>query len=80
MIDMQEVLFEVEKERARQDKLWGSQRDFTTHQWLAILMEEVGEVARAALSHDRDNWYEELIQVAAVAVQMAEHLDDTVWP
>lgn len=47
---------------------WGNQRAHTDFKWLAILMEEVGEVAKAILEHDLDNVEEEIIQVAAVAV------------
>lgn len=35
---------------------------------LAILVEEVGEVARAMQDHNLDNFREEIIQVAAIAV------------
>lgn len=35
-------------------------------------MEEVGEVARASLEHDEQNFQDELIQVAAVAIAAFE--------
>ena len=41
---------------------------------MAILTEEVGEVARAALEHDTDGLRLELVQVAAVAVAWLEAL------
>lgn len=76
------VLSEVRDERLRQDARFGEQNHhaFT---WIAILMEEVGEVSRAALEHhfddyeldNLDGYREELIQVAAVAVAMVESLD-----
>lgn len=76
---------DIDDERERQIKLWGRH-----HQWgtgdcsstlvdmpvkLAVLTEEVGEVARAILDRDDANLRDELIQVAAVAVAMIEGLD-----
>ena len=74
------VLHEVSMERARQDEKWGEQNhdDFT---WLAILTEELGEVAEGALvqvyegSGTPHDVRAELIQVAAVAVSWIECLD-----
>lgn len=72
-----EVLEEVAAERARQDATWGEgnplYRDATTA--LAVLVEEVGEMARATLNGDLDNLRVEAIQAAAVAVAIAER-----WP
>jgi NTP pyrophosphatase (non-canonical NTP hydrolase) len=69
-----EVLEEVAAERARQDATWGEgnplYRDATTA--LAVLVEEVGEMAQATLEGDLDNLRLEAIQVAAVAVAIAE--------
>jgi NTP pyrophosphatase (non-canonical NTP hydrolase) len=71
-----EVLEEVAAERARQEALFGEgnplYRDATTA--LAVLVEEVGEMAQATLSGDLDNLRVEAIQVAAVAVAIAERL------
>lgn len=39
---------------------------------LQVLVEEVGEVAKAMMESDREHVFEELIQVAAVAVACAE--------
>lgn len=39
---------------------------------VAVLTEEVGEVARAALEHDTDGLRIELVQVAAIAVAWLE--------
>ena len=36
----------VKEERERQDAKWGSQRNLPNPTWLAILVEEVGEVAK----------------------------------
>lgn len=73
------VIREVIAERARQDELWGIQ-DHDPYLWLAILTEEVGEVARALLDATEEHrdvvgYREELIQVAAVAVAMVEAWD-----
>lgn len=74
----------VDAERDRQRALWG--RD---HEWgkgdcsspavdegvkLAVLAEELGEVARALLEGDRPGLARELVQVAAVAVAWREAL------
>ena len=68
-----DVLAEVTAERGRQERKWGDQSGNTARTWITILLEEVGEVARASLEHDGLNFYEELIQVAAVAVAAAEY-------
>ncbi len=68
---MEEMLQAIRDERARQDVKWGVQRH-TPEKWLVILMEEVGEVARASLEGDTVGYAEELIQVAAVTVAALE--------
>lgn len=73
----------VDAERGQQDAKWGvtNHDPFTA---LTILMEEVGEAAQAAL-HLRfggfaaESLREELVQVAAVAVEMIETLDRKEW-
>lgn len=78
----QSVLSKVFKERERQNDLWGTQRhDWGT--WLIILMEEVGEVAQAMQTErhwgkpsDKADLQKELIQAAAVAVAMAEQIEE----
>jgi len=74
------VLNQVGSERIAQNLKWGKQNHPYTV-WLAILMEEVGEVAQAmqeGLIHhkesDAGNLYNELIQVAAVATAIAEQV------
>jgi NTP pyrophosphatase (non-canonical NTP hydrolase) len=74
----------VAEERKRQDDKWGREyimenRERVHYYWpsspeqkLTILMEEVGEVARAILEHDVQNLREELTQVAALAVAWLE--------
>jgi NTP pyrophosphatase (non-canonical NTP hydrolase) len=92
-----DVLSEVNRERHRQEDLRREGRfEFTcasagrdNFQRLAILLEEVGEAARAALelgnlSHDkhspdaRKQLRKELVQIAAVAVAFVEGLDADV--
>lgn len=77
------AIYEVLAERARQNLLWGEQ-NHSPYKYLAILLEEVGETAKAfnntkegkdTLEHCR----EEIIQVAAVAVAMIECLDRNKW-
>lgn len=77
------ILREVEAERYKQDAKWGEQ-NHTPAEWLAVLTEEVGEVAQEVLRHrfggrSLRSYREELIQVAAVAVAMAECLDRDKW-
>jgi NTP pyrophosphatase (non-canonical NTP hydrolase) len=63
----------IAAERQRQDAKWGEQNhdDF---KWLSILMEEVGEVSKAALEHDGPGVLKELSHAAAVAVAHIEAL------
>ena len=67
------ILEHIRQERQLQDGKWGVQ-DHEDLQWLAILMEEFGEVAKALLQ--RGKAAEELVQVAAVAVAWLENLAD----
>lgn len=82
---MKTILNEVAAERLRQNEKWGEQNHHPV-EWLAILTEETGEVAKEVVeltfSNDEtevktrlQNYRMELIQVAAVAVQMIECLD-----
>ena len=82
---MNPILGEVNQERHKQDKKWGEQNHCPEF-WLTILMEEVGEAARGALStrfgwqpDAYANYRKECIQVAAVAVAMVECLDRAKW-
>lgn len=61
-------------ERKRQIEKWGF-RVLDMPYYLTILVEEVGEVARAILDKDPKDIRDELIQVATVAKTMAENLD-----
>lgn len=74
----------VRAERERQQSKWSAIHDWgqgdcsshavETSTKVAVLTEEVGEVARAYLNRDLDNLRDELVQVAAVAVAMLESL------
>ena len=66
----------VEAENRRQLEKWGTQTH-QSYQWLCFLMEEVGEVAEAIAEADYregdlNNIARELIQVATLALKMAE--------
>ena len=57
----------VAYERETQDSKWGDQSGHPNLLWLAILMEEVGELAQAILYDKQDEISSELVQCAAVA-------------
>ena len=81
MIDLQlsaspPILHEILKENNRQLEKWGIQDHYGT-EWLAILTEEVGELAKAILEHDRGlctskDVMKEAVQVSTVAIKIAE--------
>ncbi len=65
------ALIDVENEMQRQDDKWGPQ-DHPDIVWLAVLTEEVGEVAKEILERRSGGGFDlrkELVQVAAVSVQ-----------
>jgi len=73
------VLHDVARERQRQDRRWGEQ-SHPPELWLAILTEEVGEVAKEIAESsvrplDVAAYREELVQVAGVAISAIEALD-----
>ena len=76
------VIDAIKGERVKQDKKWG-QQDHEPEVWLAILTEEVGELATAMLKRrfveyehrDSADIRAEAVQVAAVAVALIECLD-----
>lgn len=70
-------------ERQRQDEKWGEQNHdpFT---YIAVLIEEVGEFAQAALHHrfggrEAFGMRQEAVQVAAVALAIIECIDRAKW-
>ncbi len=80
-MSLETVLMEIRAERARQDLKWGAHRQHPDEVWLAILMEEVGEAAAAALEQRHGSGTDadlarELLQVAAVAVCWLEAIQE----
>lgn len=76
------ILANVQAERERQDVKWGEQNHHP-FVWLAILQEEVGEAAKAALEGCPLDYHKEMIQVAAVAVaalECLERMGPGPWP
>lgn len=74
-----DILQDINKERARQDGKWGFPQNNNLAEWGIILGEEVGEVMQAMnevrfRNEDTAHLLEELIQVAAVAVSIIEHM------
>jgi NTP pyrophosphatase (non-canonical NTP hydrolase) len=65
------IFLEIHDERNRQDSLWGEQ-NHDPYYWLTILVEEVGEVAKALCEKKPDEYRYELVHTAAVAVSMIE--------
>lgn len=75
----------VNKERKRQDAKWGEQ-NHNPATWLAILMEEIGEVSSEVIATEwkpelqkRKSLGHEIVQVAAVAKAMYESLERNGW-
>jgi NTP pyrophosphatase (non-canonical NTP hydrolase) len=66
------IFEKIAAERTRQDAKWGEQ-NHADPKWLAILVEEVGEVAKAMLEHNEAQG--ELVQCAAVLVAWLECRD-----
>jgi len=80
---MSEALEAVIRERIRQDLKWGVQ-NHDPFIYLAILMEEVGELAQAALQarfggDKAGGLRTEATHTAAVALALAECLDRDAW-
>jgi hypothetical protein len=80
-----DVLADIDKERTRQEQLWGKQQDHDWGTWLAILGEEHGEVCQAAQKlmglvsskeTDAADLYKECIHLAAVSTKMAERIKE----
>lgn len=68
------ALCHVLSERERQDAKWGDQSGLPRERLVCALAEEVGEVAEAVLGNGKQrDLVTELVQVAALAVQMIEH-------
>lgn len=61
-------------ERKRQDELWGEQ-NHKPADWYPLFAEEWGEAAEAYNDGDMEHYRKELVQAAAVIVQMIECFD-----
>lgn len=81
------VFMDIAEERLRQTEKWGEQ-NHSPIEWISILTEEVGEVAKEAhefhfgvrattemIEEKLQMYRKEMVQVAAVAVQAIECLD-----
>lgn len=55
----------IQLERNDQDEKWGEQRH-SDEKWLTILLEEIGEAAKAVLEENDEALLVEVVQVAAV--------------
>lgn len=55
----------IQIEREAQDEKWGEQRH-SDEKWLAIAVEEFGEIAKAILEGNEEELLEEIVQLAAV--------------
>jgi hypothetical protein len=84
LTDFKNIILEIAEERERQDEKW-SEQNHNTIEWLAILMEKVGEASKAALDnyfegerYDYIEYRKEMIQVAAVAIAAIECFDRKV--
>ena len=73
------IILEVKDERERQNNKWGEQ-NHDSYTWLAILVEEIGELAQAALHNSfggeaKGTLRTELLHTAAVAIQWLEDIE-----
>ena len=84
MTNRERIYSAITAERDAQDAKWGNQLH-SMPIWSAILTEECGEVAQAALNVHWDgedrlaHLREELVQVAAVAVHIIEKIESGDW-
>lgn len=75
MLEQRNNIFEqISIERERQDKLHPNFLDISR---MDVLIEEVGEVAKAKNEQDKVGMRRELIEVAAVCVRWVETMDDS---
>lgn len=78
------VTLDIQTERKAQDEKWG-QQNHHFERWLAILMEEIGEMSKAFLDKqfkpvaDGTNFRTEMVQSAAVLHAMIECGDRNGW-
>jgi NTP pyrophosphatase (non-canonical NTP hydrolase) len=72
-MDFVKIVNAVIRERRAQDDKWGTPQSLPDFQWLTILTEEVGEVAKAINEDHQLEIRDELVQVIAVAVKWLEN-------
>jgi NTP pyrophosphatase (non-canonical NTP hydrolase) len=73
---VENIIAEVLDERDRQDAEYGAPpRDLKPTFFLPILGEEFGEICRAIVEGDSENYREELIQLAATAIAAVLEFD-----
>jgi len=65
---METIFQAIREERKRQDEKWGADRHQTSLYWLGILVEEVGEVAKAIIEFDERQTQLEILHCASVCV------------
>jgi len=68
------ISIDICKELKNQENKWGIQ-NHDPYKWMSILMEEVGEASKAILEQNLENYKEELIQVATVAISAIDSLE-----
>jgi NTP pyrophosphatase (non-canonical NTP hydrolase) len=72
-VSTDEALERIRQERQRQFDKWGDQSHHEPLYWLGILVEEVGEIAKAMIEErDPAAITTEIVHAAAVACQMIE--------
>jgi NTP pyrophosphatase (non-canonical NTP hydrolase) len=71
-----QALNKVLDERDRQDEKWSTHRQIKPSIWLAILVEEIGEVAKAMLQQKPYEMRKELVQVCAVSMAWLEAIEE----
>jgi len=69
----EEILALVRAERREQDKKWGEQNK-SPDRWNTIILEELGESAKAHLENQPDDYVVEMIQAAACCVAAVESI------
>jgi NTP pyrophosphatase (non-canonical NTP hydrolase) len=73
------IIVEITNKFNRNEAKWGEQNHHP-ERWMNILMEEVGESSQALLKNQPTNYREELIQVAAVAIDAINSFDQNPTP
>ena len=69
-----DAIEEIRQERTRQILKWGDRRMLSNWTWIAVISEEVGEIAEAMLKGKLPDIHYEIVHVAAVAVAWLEDI------